>query len=80
VAAPNLAAHAHTVAVGEADIENGDVRVQGVDPPERLLRRAGLADHLDTLGLEQVLQPPAHHLVIVEEKDRYALVIHRPPR
>ena len=40
------------------------------DPPGRLLRRAGLADHLDVaLGLQQVDQAAPDHFVVVEQED-----------
>ncbi len=65
----DLAADLDAVAVGQADVEDGDVRARGRDAPVRLLGGAGLADDLEVvLGLEQVAQAAADDLVVVEEE------------
>ena len=65
----DLAAHLDAVAVGEADVEDGDVRARGRDPAVGLLGGSGLADDLEVvLGLEQFADAAAHDLVVVEEE------------
>jgi hypothetical protein len=69
VTGPYLPAHLDPVAIGEAHVQHGHVRSGRRDPAQRLLGGAGLADdHEVILSLEQLPQPPAHDLVIVEEK------------
>ena len=66
----DLAAHLDAVAVGQANVEHGDVRVRGGDASVGFLGGAGLADHLEVgLLLEQLAQAAAHDLVVVEEED-----------
>ena len=72
----DLAAHLDPVAVGQADVEDGDVRARRGDPPVGLLGGARLADDLEVvLGLEQLAQAAAHDLVVVEEEHPHR---HRP--
>jgi hypothetical protein len=66
---PHVATDRHAVAVGEADVEHGDVGLGGWDPGERLGRSAGLADDDQiTVRLEQLLQPDSDDLVVVEQE------------
>lgn len=66
---PDGAAQLDPGSVGEPDVEQGDVGTARGDPVERLLHRARLADHFDVvLELEEVVQPAAHHLVVVDEE------------
>nr|BFE73553.1 hypothetical protein GCM10020092_068540 [Actinoplanes digitatis] len=67
---PDVAADVDAVAVGQPGVEHGNVGTQRGDAAGRLLSRAGFADHLDVaVGLEQIEQAAADHLVVVEEKD-----------
>ena len=69
VARPDLAADVDAGAVGQPAVEDRDVGAQRRDAPDRLLRRAGLAHDLDVaVGLEQVAQPAADDLVVVEQE------------
>lgn len=66
----DLAAHFHALAVGQADVEDGDVGAQGGDPGQRLGGRARLAGYGDVvLRLEKPGDAAAHDLVIVEQKN-----------
>ena len=65
----DLAADLDPVAVGQPDVEDGHVGRGGRDPPVGLLGRSGLADDLEVvLRLEQLAQPAADDLVIVEQE------------
>ena len=78
MAGANLPARRHAVALLQADVEHSDVGVEGGDAADGLVLRTRLADDHDVvLGLEQVAQPAAHDLVVVEEEDRDPLG-HRP--
>ncbi len=66
---PELTAQLDPTAVGEPDVEHRHLRCRGGDAAQRLLDRAGLADHLDVaLGLEHVADPASHHFVIVDQE------------
>ncbi len=67
---PEVPADVDAAAVGEPHVEHGDIGPRGRNATQRLLGGAGLADHLQVAGgFQQVAHTPAHHLVIVEEKD-----------
>ncbi len=64
----DVAARLDAVALLEADVEDGHIRIERVHPTNRLLGGRRLADDLDvTLGLEQVADAAPHDLVIVEQ-------------
>ena len=64
-----LATYLDAVAVGEPDVENGDIGTESHATRDRLLGRRGLADDLDVvLDLEQSPQPAAHDLVVVYQE------------
>ena len=66
---PDLPAGGHPIALLEANIEDGHVRIEGVHPPDRLRFGAGLTDHHDVvLGLEQVPETATDDLVVVEQE------------
>ena len=68
----------HTVAVGEADVEDGDVGPDRADAADGLLRAVGLTDDLDVvLGLEEVAQSTADDVVVVhqEHADRHRAIL-----
>jgi signal transduction histidine kinase len=66
----DLAADLDAVAVGQADVEHGDVGLGRGDAAERLFGGAGIADHLEVaLGLEQLTDAATHDLVVVEQED-----------
>ena len=66
---PDLPADLDAVAVGQADVEDGDVGARRGDPAVGLLGGAGLADDLDVvLGLEELAEAPADDLVVVEQE------------
>ncbi len=69
-----LAADGDTVAVGQPDVEHGDIRTQGRDSYQRLGRGRRLAHDDDVvLGLEQLLDAAPDHLVVVEQEDANGL-------
>ena len=56
-------------AVRQPAVEHRDVGPQRRDAPGGLCGEAGLADDLDVaVGLEQILEPAADHLVVVEQE------------
>jgi hypothetical protein len=58
----------HT-AVGQPDVEDGDIGADCRHSGERQLHGVGLADHLDVfLGVEQLSHAATHHFVVVEEE------------
>ncbi len=66
----DLSAHLDPVAVGQADVEDGDVGLEVADHLEPLHRGPGLADDLQVVfGLEQRAQAGPHQLVIVEDEN-----------
>ena len=66
----DLPADVDAAAVGQPGVEHRDVGPQRRDPGGRLLRRTGLADHLDVaLALQQLTQAAPDHLVVVEQED-----------
>jgi len=70
MARPDLAAHLHAVAaVAKAHVEHGDLRPGRRDASQRFVGGARLADDLEVvLALEELADPTAHDLVVVEEK------------
>ena len=67
---PDVAAHLHPAAVGQAHVEDGHVGAERRDPAERLGDGAGLPHHLEVVGrLEQGPQAGPDDLVVVEEED-----------
>ena len=65
----DLATHLHTVTVGQADIENGDVRARGRDAPVGLLGGPRLADDFEVVfRFEQFAHAATHHFVVIEEE------------
>jgi hypothetical protein len=75
----DLAAHLDAVTVGQAKIEQRDIGRGRRDPPVGLLGRRRLSHHLDArLSLEQLADPAAHDLVVVEQEDprHPAIVVH----
>ena len=70
MARPHLPAHLDPVAVGEADVEHGDVGPGGWDTSDRLGGGAGFAHDLEIVtGLEELPQPAPDDLVVVKEKN-----------
>ena len=66
----NVAADVHPAAVWQPPVEDGDVGSECRDPAGRLDGGAGLADDADAVvGLEQLMEPTAHDLMIVEQVD-----------
>ena len=67
----DVAAGLDAVALLQADVEHGDIRVERVHASHRLLGGGRLADDLDVaLGLEQVADAAPHDLVVVEQETR----------
>ena len=65
----DLAADLHTVAVGEAYIEDGDVGADELGDGRGVDRRPRVADDLDVvLGFQQLAKALPHHLVVVEQE------------
>ena len=65
----DLAAHLDPVAVGQLDVEHGDVGAGGRDASEASSAvPASPTTSMSPLGLEQVPQAAAHDLVVVEEE------------
>ena len=64
-----IAADLDPAAVGQADIEHGDVGRRCRRPLDRFGSRAGLADDLEIVGsLQQVAHASPDHLVVVDEE------------
>ena len=81
MAGPDLAADLDAVAVGQPDVEDGHIGPGRRDAPVGLLGRAGLADDREVvLGLEQLSQPAAHDLVVVEQEDVNHRLVCADPR
>ena len=69
VPGPDLAAHVDPGAVRQAAVEDRHVRAERRDPAGRLLGQARLADDHDVaLALEELPDPAAHDLVVVEQE------------
>ena len=62
-----IAADLDPAAVGQADIEHGDVGRRCRRPLDRFGSRSGLADDLEIVGgLQEVAHPSPDHFVVVE--------------
>src|ERR1035441_8662102 len=72
---PDLPAHRHPVPIRQPHIKHRHIRPQRRNPGQRRGGRPRLPDHLDIrLGLQQVTDPPADHLVIIKEEHRDRLL------
>src|SRR5690606_6058930 len=74
----DLTADLHPVAVGQADVEDGDVGAGGRDAPQSLLGRAGFADDLHVvLRVQHVAQSAPDDLMVIEEEhpERHAPIV-----
>ena len=75
----DLAADRDAVTIGQPDVEDGDVGSRRGDPRECALGGVGLADDLDVvLGVEQLPDPAADDLVVVEQEHADHRVVHEP--
>ena len=64
-----IAADLDARAVGQADVEHGDVGRRGRHPLDRLGSRSGLTDDLEIIGgLQQFAHPSPDHFVVIEEE------------
>ena len=68
-AGADLAAHLDPAAVGQAHVEDGDVRVGHGDAVVGFLGAARLADDLEVvLGVDELTKPATDDLVVVEQE------------
>lgn len=62
----------HPAAVGQPDVQDGDVRTGGRDPGQRVGRGARLADHLQVrLAREQVPYAASYDFMVVDQENPY---------
>ena len=66
---PHVPADLDAGAVRQAGVQHADIRVQGGNPPGRLHRGTGTADHHEALALEEFLQPAPDEFVVIKDKD-----------
>lgn len=68
--AQQLPAQLDAAAVGESDVEHGDIRSYRRYPGQRLRDGGGLADHLEIgVGLEQFDETPSDDFMVVDQED-----------
>ena len=70
MAGTQLPAQLHATAIGEANIQDRDVRRDGVNASERLCNRSCLADNFEiVLCVKQVAHTTADDFVVIDKKD-----------
>jgi signal transduction histidine kinase len=76
----DLPADLHTVTVGQADVEHGDIGTRRRDSGQRLGSGSGLADDFEVaLRLEQLLDAAPDDLVVVEQEHPHRIA-HASPQ
>ena len=71
---------AQAVAVGHAQVQQDEVRLQGAGLGHRVRTAAGLADHVERgLGVDEQPQPGAQNCVVVNNQDLHDVVSHGTP-
>jgi hypothetical protein len=68
MATADLAADAHAVTVGQAHVQHGHGRIEGVDATHGLACGGGLPHDLDAVGFEQIADAAPDDLVVVQQE------------